>query len=271
MSPTSLLAPVYERFRPNRIRNRPGAKIFKTVWEFETTSSTSTIAQEIASAAPADFHVVTALEQTQGRGQHGRSWASAKGRGLLISLVMPKDRPWSRPSIWCAWCATALADLVSHHTSVSPQIKWPNDILIEGKKVAGILVEQSAAVVAGIGLNVLPIPTSEDQPLWANACAIGDFATPAPLLEEVAEGLLQRLETAWIMMESGDFQDLENRFSRGLGMTGRRVLLETARENLSGRIQSIRLEEIRCETEGGAIRSFAPEEILHIYPIEEDF
>jgi hypothetical protein len=72
-------------------------------------------------------------------------------------------------------------------------------------------------------------------------------------------------------MESGNFQDLEIHFSRGLGISGRRVLLETARENLSGRIHSIRLEEIRCETENGAIRSFAPEEILHIYPIEEEF
>jgi len=265
------LVPIHERLRPDRIRERPGAKVFTTVWEFETTSSTSTIAQELAASNPTQFHVVTALEQTRGRGQHGRSWASAKGHGLLISLVMPKDRPWSRPSIWCAWCATALADLVNHHTSLTPQIKWPNDILIEGKKVAGILVEQSAAVVAGIGLNILPIPSSGDQPLWANACAIGDFATPPPLLEEVTEGLLQRLETAWIKMESGNFQDLEIHFSRGLGISGRRVLLETSRENLAGRIQSIRLEEIRCETENGAIRSFAPEEILHIYPIDEEF
>lgn len=270
MRPPSQLGRVYERFRPDRIRLRPDSRVFTSIWEYETTSSTSNIAQELAAADPKGFHVVTALEQTRGRGQHGRSWASAKGHGLLVSLVMPKDRPWSRPSIWCAWCATALADLVHHHTSLSPQIKWPNDILVQGRKVAGILVEQSAAVVAGIGLNVLPLPSSHDQPLWANACAIGDFATPAPLLEEVTEGLLYRLETAWMRMESGNFQDLETHFARGLGLEGKRVLLETARENLSGRIHSIRLEELRCETEERAIRSFAPEEILHIYPLDEE-
>ncbi len=270
MSLQPSLVAVYDRFRPDRIRQRTGAKIFTSVWEYQTIPSTSTIAQELALAEPGGFHVVSALEQTQGRGQHGRSWASAKGHGLLISLVMPKDRPWSRPSVWCAWCATALADLVHHHTSLAPQIKWPNDILIQGRKVAGILVEQSAAVVAGIGLNVLPLPLSVDQPLWANACALGDFATPPPLLEEVAEGLLDRLETAWIMMESGNFHDLEIHFSRGLGVEGRRAILETARENLAGRIRSIRLGELCFEMESGAMRTFTPEEILHIHPVHED-
>ncbi len=268
MRPPQALLPVFERFKPDQIRLRPESSIFPSVWEFLTLSSTSDIAQELALADPKGFHVVTALEQTKGRGQHGRTWASPQGHGLLISLVLPKDRPWSRPSFWCAWCATALADLVYHHTSQVPQIKWPNDILVQGQKIAGILIEQSSAVVLGIGLNITPLGSPSKEPLWQNACSLGDFIVPAPKLEEVTEGLLQRLEKGWLALERGDFQRLEASFAQGLGLFGKQVLVETARDSHRGQLRSIGLSEILLDQKDLGIRSFSPEEILHIYPVE---
>lgn len=269
MRPSQSLLPLLERLKPDRIRVRPESSTFPTVWEFQSLSSTSDIAQELADADPKGFHVVTALEQTKGRGQHGRTWASRKGHGLLISLVLPKDRPWSRPSLWCAWCATALADLVCHHTSRSARIKWPNDILVQGQKIAGILIEQSIAVVVGIGLNITPLGERSNEPLWENACSLGDFMVPAPTLEEVTEGLLKRLEKGWLALEGGDLQRLEDSFARSLGLVGKQVLLETARESYRGQVRSIGLREIQLDLQERGIRTFSPEEILHIYPVEE--
>ncbi len=267
MRPSQALVPLLEKYKPDRIRNRPKGSVFPTVWEFQTVSSTSDIAQELALADPKGFHVVTALEQTRGRGQHGRVWSSPRGHGVLVSLVLPKGRSWSRPSFWCAWCATTMVEFVHHYTSRAPIIKWPNDILVQGRKIAGILIEQSMAVVIGIGLNITPFGSHTKDPLWENACSLGDYSVPPPHLDEVTEGLLQRLEKGWLELELGDFQRLETAFAVGLGVLGKQVLIETAGGSFLGYVRSIGLEEIQLDNPESGTRRFSPEEIVHIVPI----
>jgi BirA family transcriptional regulator, biotin operon repressor / biotin---[acetyl-CoA-carboxylase] ligase len=112
------------------------------------TDSTNARARELAAAGAPHGTLVTAGEQTAGRGRQGRTWSAPPGRALLMSLVL---REW--PRLLPLAAALAVAEIASQATT----IKWPNDVLLDGRKVAGILVEgrsQEGWMVLGIGLNV---------------------------------------------------------------------------------------------------------------------
>src|SRR5438270_4397628 len=112
------------------------------------TDSTNSRAREMASAGAPHGTLVTAAEQTAGRGRQGRTWSAAAGRALLCSLVV-RDPPRLLP------LATGVA--VAETVGDRAVLKWPNDVLLDGRKVGGILVEgrpQEGWAVIGIGLNV---------------------------------------------------------------------------------------------------------------------
>src|SRR5215207_4828660 len=123
---------------------------------FDRTDSTNTRARELAEADAPRGTVVTAGEQSEGRGRQGRSWGAPPGRALLYSAVLrPLDRrhlllPLSVPVAVCEAAESLRPDAAC-------QIKWPNDIWLEQRKLAGILIEarpQDGWAVIGVGLNL---------------------------------------------------------------------------------------------------------------------
>lgn len=117
-----------------------------------TTTSTNDRARALAIAGAPHGTLVTATEQTAGRGRQGRTWTAAAGDALLMSLVL-RDPPALLPLA----AAVAVADAVTGTSGPEARIKWPNDVLLGGGKVAGILAEgrpQEGWTVLGIGLNV---------------------------------------------------------------------------------------------------------------------
>lgn len=115
------------------------------------TESTNTVARDLAARGAVHGTLVTAAQQTAGRGRQGRGWSSPPGTALLCSWVI---RGAGQPAPLLSLAAgVAVADLVGAHA----QLKWPNDVLIGGRKVSGILVEgrpQEHWAVLGIGINV---------------------------------------------------------------------------------------------------------------------
>jgi BirA family biotin operon repressor/biotin-[acetyl-CoA-carboxylase] ligase len=112
------------------------------------TDSTNTRARELAGAGAPHGTLVTAAEQSAGRGRQGRTWSAPPGRALLCSIII-RDPPRLLPLV----AGVAVAEVVGSQA----QLKWPNDVLIGGRKVAGILVEGRPAeqwAVVGVGLNV---------------------------------------------------------------------------------------------------------------------
>jgi BirA family biotin operon repressor/biotin-[acetyl-CoA-carboxylase] ligase len=149
------------------------------------TDSTNLRARELAAAGAPHGTLVTAGEQSAGRGRQGRTWTAPAGRALLMSLVV-RDPPRLLPLV----AAVAVADTVGE----GAQIKWPNDVLVGGRKVAGILVEgrpQEGWAVLGIGLNVALRP--EDLPGELRDRATGMGLEPADV-DRVLADLLSRLE-----------------------------------------------------------------------------
>lgn len=148
------------------------------------TDSTNLRARELAAAGAPHGTLVTAGEQSAGRGRQGRTWTAPAGRALLMSLVV-RDPPRLLPLV----AAVAVADTVE-----DAEIKWPNDVLVGGRKVAGILVEgrpQEGWAVLGIGLNVALRP--EDFPDELRGRATGMGLEPDDVDRVLAE-LLRHLE-----------------------------------------------------------------------------
>lgn len=152
------------------------------------TDSTSDRARALAIAGAPHGTLVTAGEQRAGRGRQGRTWSAPPGRALLLSLVL---RDW--PALLPIAGAVAVADVAGPAAT----IKWPNDVLLDGRKLAGILAEgrrQEGWAVLGIGLNVAVRATDLPAELRDRAASLGlEPAAIEPTLEELLRALQRRL------------------------------------------------------------------------------
>lgn len=127
--------------------------------------STNDRARELALAGAPEGTVVVADGQTAGRGRRGRTWSSPPGQGVWCSLIVrPALRPWEWPRL-VAWASLAVVRTVASFVpGAAVGVKWPNDVLVNGRKVAGILLEVGKGsdgvpfAVVGIGLNVHQAP-----------------------------------------------------------------------------------------------------------------
>ncbi|HET7101271.1 MAG TPA: biotin--[acetyl-CoA-carboxylase] ligase, partial [Terriglobia bacterium] len=146
---------------PSLVRSElPHAEIGHKIIHFFRTESTNSAALELDAQSGPHGTVVIAEEQTAGRGRLGRNWYSEKSSGIYASIVLrPPLSPAAAPIL------TLLAGVAAHHalgsaTGLEADIRWPNDVLVNGKKVCGILTEMKAEVdrlhmvVLGIGINV---------------------------------------------------------------------------------------------------------------------
>ncbi|MDK2811588.1 MAG: BirA family transcriptional regulator [Petroclostridium sp.] len=132
----------------------------KQIVYFDTVTSTNTIAKEIAAEGCQDGTVVIADQQTAGKGRLGRNWDSPPHTGIWMSIVLRPDIIPAQAPFITILAALAVARSLEQVTQVSPGIKWPNDIVLDKRKVCGILTEMSAEIervnyiVVGIGINV---------------------------------------------------------------------------------------------------------------------
>ncbi len=157
------------------------------------TGSTNARARELAGGGAPHGTVVTAAEQSAGRGRQGRTWSASAGRALLCSVLV-RDPPELLPLA----AGVAVAEVVG----LEAQIKWPNDVLIAGRKVAGILVEgrpQERWAVVGVGLNVAL--RMEDFPAELRGTA-GTLGLEPSAIEPTLEALLARLDR-WVSADAG--------------------------------------------------------------------
>jgi len=159
---------------------------------YRVIGSTNARARELAAAGVPHGTVVTAAEQSAGRGRQGRTWSAAAGRALLCSVVV-RDPPALLPLA----TGVAVAEVVG---SVG-RLKWPNDVLLAGRKVAGILVEgrpQEGWAVVGIGLNVA---LRIEDFLVALRVSAGTLGLEPDAIEPTLAAVLVRLE-GWLAADA---------------------------------------------------------------------
>lgn len=134
--------------------------VAKEVLYFDTIDSTNTKAQELAEKGYPSGTLVVAEKQESGKGRRGRSWVSPSGTGIFMTLMIKPDINPNNASMLTLVAALAVAKAITSVTGEEAMIKWPNDIVVNSKKVCGILTEMNAQfdyinhIVVGIGINV---------------------------------------------------------------------------------------------------------------------
>lgn len=157
------LTRVTARLRPEELAEQfRDCRIGRELLCFDTIDSTNNELKRRAVSGTVDGTVILADQQTGGRGRRGRSFVSPAGKGLYLSAALRPQCPLSEISTLTAWTAVALCDAVEAVCGVRPGIKWPNDLVMQGKKLCGVLTEleleaetgQPRYVIVGIGTNV---------------------------------------------------------------------------------------------------------------------
>jgi BirA family transcriptional regulator, biotin operon repressor / biotin---[acetyl-CoA-carboxylase] ligase len=167
----------------------------------EQVSSTNEVGMMWLGQGAPDLSLVVADEQTAGRGRFDRRWVTRPGAALAMSLILrPTSADAERLRLFSALGAFGVADALEGLYALAPQIKWPNDVLLNSRKVAGILVETAwtgdrlEGMVIGIGVNVSPqaVPPPEEVQFPATSVedALGRAADRWELLREMLSRLV---------------------------------------------------------------------------------
>ena len=209
-----------------------------TIQNFDTLESTNTEALNQARNGVAEGFCVTAREQTAGRGRYGRSWVSAKDAGLFLSVVLrPKIEPIYIPLI-TLMTGVAVHDALAE-IGVSSDIKWVNDIHVDGKKICGILAETTettdgVAVVVGVGINL----NSECFPpyLAASSTSVAEELGREVSREELTNLLTRTLDKFYKILcsENGPTEIVEHWRQRSSYFEGKSVRALMERETIVG-------------------------------------
>jgi len=167
-----------------------------------------------------------------------------------------------------AWAAVAVCDLCEQLTGLPARIKWPNDVLIQDRKVCGILIEQRAsgpdkvAAVVGIGLNVTQSGETFAEAGLPDAASLAFFSTQSFDCRQIAEDLLMRLNEEYHRLTRGDLGPLENRWKQFLGLSGQ-VSVECVKETIHGKLVDVSFAGLELEIRGERI-CLQPETVRHL-------
>lgn len=204
--------------------------------KYETLDSTNEEARRLAEAGEAGPLWIAAREQTSGRGRRGREWVSQRGN-LFATLLLRPQRPPDQCAQLSFVAALAVGDVVAGFApSARVALKWPNDVLLDGKKVAGMLLESSGAkarvdwLAVGIGINLASFPDRVEFPATSLAAVTG--RTPD------ADNALSRLAGRWYAwyetwMNSG-FQPIRDGWLARASGLGERVNARLAGREVQG-------------------------------------
>jgi BirA family biotin operon repressor/biotin-[acetyl-CoA-carboxylase] ligase len=231
---------------------------------FTQLDSTNNYAASLADDSANDGVAVLADEQTAGRGQHGRTWTAAPRASVLLSLLLFPPPALRRPAILTAWAAVSVCETVRRLVGVQAKIKWPNDVLLKGRKVCGILIEQGRGTVAGIGLNVRQTAADFAAAGLPFATSLGQHTAAAPDTHAVARTLLGVLDEEYARLCDGDLAALEACWKWHLGLLGKDVRAECLDGEVCGRLLEVAFDGVVLRTPGGAELCLPPERVTHL-------
>lgn len=212
---------------------------------FEQTTSTNDVIEKLARDGVKEGVVVFAESQTRGRGRLGRKWISPAYKGLWFSVLLRPDlRPLEATQLTVV-SATALRRAIRSETGLNPEIKWPNDILVGGKKVAGVLTELNAEldrikhVILGIGVDV-NLGAGEFPPdLRRQATSLKIEAGRNISRAELATAILQELDQDYLRVCAGQFAKIADEWEAHCKTIGRDVTIQIGDRRLQGRAESL--------------------------------
>ncbi|MCL5096413.1 MAG: biotin--[acetyl-CoA-carboxylase] ligase [Candidatus Omnitrophica bacterium] len=212
---------------------------------FQETTSTNDIVEKLARDGVKEGVVVFAESQTKGRGRLSRRWVSPPGKGLWFSVLLRPDlRPTEATQLMVA-AATATARALRTEARCVPEIKWPNDVLLNGKKVAGILTEMSAELdhikylILGIGINANLDAGEFPVELRKTATSIKLETGESVDRPDLAVAILRELDQDYTRIRSGRFSAVADEWQRQCGTLGRQISIRIGDRLIQGCAESL--------------------------------
>ncbi|MBF0528482.1 MAG: biotin--[acetyl-CoA-carboxylase] ligase [Deltaproteobacteria bacterium] len=207
-------------------------------------ASTNTRAMDLALDNFPEGTLVWAESQSAGRGRWGRTWHSGPGASLSFSLIL-QPYPLNRPSLITLVAGLSVAEAIRQVTGYFPEIKWPNDLLINGKKMAGLLAELDSGtrpprfVVLGIGLNVNL--TAEDIPLELRDTAGSLLIATGKTWERIdlLAAILEKLEYYYLLLKENSREEIMSRYRQACITIGADVRVAQGPKVIEGRAVSV--------------------------------
>jgi BirA family biotin operon repressor/biotin-[acetyl-CoA-carboxylase] ligase len=230
---------VPDRLLPEEIRHGLEAHLLKgPIHYFATLPSTNDLAKELGAGGALEGTLVVAEGQTQGRGRLGRTWDSPPFSGLYVSVLLrPPIPPLEMPQITLT-AAVAVVRALRRAGGLEAGIKWPNDILLNGKKAGGILTEMETEtdrvryLVVGLGLNVNNPNLPEELQAGATSLAQAAGRTFSRLL--ILQAWLEELESLYGRFLAGEFPDILGEWRKATVTLGQMVTVKHSPKEIQG-------------------------------------
>jgi BirA family biotin operon repressor/biotin-[acetyl-CoA-carboxylase] ligase len=217
----------------------------KNVHYEESVESTQKIAHRLAYENAPEGTVIIAEEQVAGRGRMDRKWHSPKYTGVWMSIILRPNIPLPKAPQLTLLAAVAIVQAIEDLTDLLPEIKWPNDILIRGKKVTGILTELEAeadrinSIIIGIGMNVNQ--TKEDFPSELQEIATSLFIEKGEKVSrsDLIKGIFMNLEKLYLLYLEEGFLPIKLLWEGYAISIGRKITARTLSNSIIGTAQGI--------------------------------
>jgi BirA family biotin operon repressor/biotin-[acetyl-CoA-carboxylase] ligase len=240
---------------------------------FPEIDSTNLYARQLAENGAQEGEIVIAEAQTQGRGRLGRPWQSPPLANLYFSVILrPQLLPEHAPQI-TLMAAVALAETVASFIPQSATIKWPNDILVGGKKLAGILTEAACDserlhyVILGIGVNLNYRLAAMPDEIRTRATSVAELTGKSVRRESFLRRLIHDLDRCYGELEESGFALLAPRWEAHFDLRGKQVRVELLDQVVAGRAIGIdRDGALLVEDELGAVKRVIAGDVIPLEP-----
>ncbi|MGO9203819.1 MAG: biotin--[acetyl-CoA-carboxylase] ligase [Limisphaerales bacterium] len=223
----------------------PTRVIGRDIRVFKSTVSTNDVVEKLARDGVKEGAVVFAESQTGGRGRLGRKWLSPARKGLWFSVLLRPNLPPLESTRITVASATALRRALHSHTGLEAEIKWPNDLLIHGRKTAGILTELSAELdhikylIMGIGVDVNLSPADFPAELRHQATSLKAELGKPVFRPELAAAILRELDHDYARINAGRFADIADEWEKHCSTIGRNVTIRVGDRRIRGRAEAL--------------------------------
>ncbi|MGF6948653.1 BirA family biotin operon repressor/biotin-[acetyl-CoA-carboxylase] ligase [Neobacillus sp. B4I6] len=219
--------------------------IGRNIHYVESVESTQKLAHHFASEDAPEGTVIIAEEQLSGRGRMARKWHSPKYTGIWMSMIIRPNIPLSNAPQLTLLAAVAIVQAIEEMTDLTPEIKWPNDILINGKKVTGILTELQAeadlihSIIIGIGINVNQ--KKEDFPLELQEIATSLFIEDGETVSraELIRSIFKHFEKLYTLYLEQGFIPIKLLWEGYAGSIGKYIKARTLTNTIEGKALGI--------------------------------
>ncbi|MBA2173899.1 biotin--[acetyl-CoA-carboxylase] ligase [Halobacillus locisalis] len=244
------------------------AWIGQQLYHYDQVESTQDIVHQMAKQGKPHGTVVIADEQVKGKGRMAREWHSPQGKGIWMSILLrPPLPPVQAPQITLL-TATVLAEMVAAESTLDPQIKWPNDILVNHKKVSGILTEMQAEqdriqyIVLGIGMNVNQDAVDLPPAIAHKASSLKEESGMEWNIQRTIQSILRTFETTYDQFIDKGFEQVKAKWEHYGYRIGERVTISTMRDTWEATLIGIESDgALRAKRDYGKVEKLYSAEI----------